>query len=336
MTAPNSEQLVKQRDLIPLFGLFLSVVLFGITSIAYGYIPFSPIFCVHHTGVAMAIYALFFTSLWSYEMRFSQHSARPDREEDNHHPFWLYMGTLTLWLGMLIPNFWFILGNLLSRGVSLDRSLYQSMNIWVCCFLLGLLVWRIRHWAHEYKDITRVNRVSPPRYTEVRPAIIQDDSYEWNPISPLGTSPEFAESFNDHYQKRRLQKLEQDAQDLTALKALSDYGIRSIAKSSRIRRSTGDYDTRFDPYPPEFDQYSSEFNQIELNDLTLYQADANTHSAPSTEEPPPQIEPSREESERLEGSDTLVMSPQLDLVDELTQHLTKEDIAIWEEVNDIL
>jgi hypothetical protein len=337
MTSPNSEQLVRQRDIVPFFGLFLSVVLFGVTSVAYGYVPFSPLFCVHHSSLSMSIYALFLTSLWSYEMRFSRHSARPEVEADSHRPFWMYMGTLTILLGVLIPHFWVALGGLLSRGISLDRGVYQTMTLWVCCLLLGMIVWRARRWAHECKDISRVNRVSPARYTEAGPAILADYGEVWTPISPSLISSQLSQSMNEDYQKRRLDKLAQDTQELTVLKAIPSYGTHQPrAGSSKIRRSTGDYDTRFDAHPPEFDQYAQELERIELRDLMLYQPENDITFAPSTEEPQSRIEHSKEDIEKLEVSDTLVMPPQLCLIDELTQQLSKEDIAIWEEVNGIL
>ena len=338
MTSPNSEQLVRQRDLIPFVGLFLSVVLFGLTSASYGYIPFSPIFCVHHGALALSIYALFLTSLWSYEMRFSRYSVRPEREEDQHHPFWLYMGMLALWLGVFVPQFWVILGDLLARGASLDHSLYQTMNLWICCLLLGLIVWRARHWAHECKDISRVNRVSPPHYTEVSPMMNRSEAEHWTPISPSMISPHLAESLHQNYKDRRRKKLARDSQSLTALQALPNNQTRQIVKRNpNIRRSTGDYDTRFDAYPPEFDQYAQASDQIEPEHLTLYQPEFDHTFAPSTEEPPALIDPTHKaESEQFGGSDTLVMPPQLDLIEDLTQHLSNEEIAIWEEVNDIL
>ena len=344
MTSPNSEQLVRQRDLIPVCGLFLSVVLLGVTSFTYGYTPFSPTFCVNHSGLAMSIHMLFLTSLWNYEMRFSQYSVRPEIEEDDHTPFWLYMGTLTLWLGLLLPRFWLELGDFLERGASLDQSLYQTMNLWMSCLCLGLVVSRLRVWAHERKDISRVNRVSPPRHTELGVKVIHrkdlDPSEMWSPVSPSLISPPTSQSLKDSYQQRRLDKLAHDTKSLSVLREQNkpeSSRRKAQERISEIRRSTGDYDTRFNAYPPEFDTHMPSPVQIELDRLTLYHVENDVMTAPSTEEPQAQVELSHEEDfDSVNGTDTLVMPPQLDLINELTQNLSNEDIPIWEEVNEIL
>jgi len=162
----------------------------------------------------------------------------------------------------------------------------------------------------------------------------------WSPVSPSLISPPTSQSLKDSYQQRRLDKLAHDTKSLSVLREQNkpeSSRRKAQERISEIRRSTGDYDTRFNAYPPEFDTHMPSPVQIELDRLTLYHVENDVMTAPSTEEPQAQVELSHEEDfDSVNGTDTLVMPPQLDLINELTQNLSNEDIPIWEEVNEIL
>ena len=94
----------RTQTIAPVLGVFVSVSLFGLTALAYGYTPFSPLFSVHHPHISVMIYTMFLISLCGYELRLSRYSVRPERSDDNHHPFWLYLGTLLISCGYFLPS----------------------------------------------------------------------------------------------------------------------------------------------------------------------------------------------------------------------------------------
>lgn len=357
MSSRPQESKKRTLSFAPTIGIFASIVTLGFSSLIAGHTPFSPAFCHHYPTLSGLIYTVFLVSLWSYEMRHSPYSVRPELEEDNHHPFWLYLGSLFVLLGFFVPNLWIQLGDLSLRGASLDMSLYQTLSQSLTCLTLGFIVVKLRGWAHECKDISRVDRVSPiapialdhplrpqskevggimksseevaveiaeavaQASTEERDEVVEDlhisarvhpfdesiiltsthlhlthDRLSQDDISYSSSEVNHSQRFTHEYQERRRAKLARDTRAAQThlstsaqLRGLSEDNIQrgfSEVITQHTRRSTGDYDTRFDAHPPEFTHVEEALKPLSLNESTYFldEGSAGLISTPEIDE----------------------------------------------------
>lgn len=408
-----SQQFIQQKDIIPIFGFISTIVLFGLLSILYGFLPFSPAFCVEHIELAVGLYLILIGSLWSFELRVTENSPRPLQSSDDHLYFWGYLSLLLIFGGVTLPFLWLEMGQSLSSGYSIDEVISQSAKLWCFTLATGGLCIHLRSKAIEEKDISRVNRCSPPLDPASSPLVIAQEwshSDVWDAI-PI-TDDELAlvsEVSKASYRQRRYRKLSRETHPsiplfeggatsqsgqlagvpssplsklcLSASSARDDsdsdlnatslrgeepretnlgFSSASSSTSRQYRRSTDDFDTRFELEVPRFTDILSgraswtsrsehglpPLSYPSYTDSPIPQATTRIQQAPLQRADEEILDSELTDPQSIEEQKTLppekpTQSPQDTLIMSEPEKMkafgiNQEDLTLWEEANRIV